>query len=126
MLAKVMNAPINLYFDVTPIGRILNRFSKDLNVLETQLLWPLGGFLAMAYQGLSVLIIATIVVKWILLLLPFLIYLVIKLYSRSISAFRETARIESTTKSPLLSFMGETFAGSSTIRAFKMQEDFVR
>ena len=82
MLAKVMNAPINLYFDVTPIGRILNRFSKDLNVLETQLLWPLGGFLAMAYQGLSVLIIATIVVKWILLLLPFLIYLVIKLYSR--------------------------------------------
>jgi len=29
MLSKVLNAPINLYFDVTPIGRILNRFSKD-------------------------------------------------------------------------------------------------
>jgi len=34
ILNKVMNAPINIYFDVTPIGRILNRFSKDLNVLE--------------------------------------------------------------------------------------------
>ena len=34
MLNKVLNAPINLYFDVTPIGRILNRFSKDLNVVE--------------------------------------------------------------------------------------------
>ena len=34
MLKKVLNAPINLYFDVTPIGRILNRFSKDLNVVE--------------------------------------------------------------------------------------------
>jgi ABC-type multidrug transport system fused ATPase/permease subunit len=34
ILHKVLNAPINLYFDVTPIGRILNRFSKDLNVLE--------------------------------------------------------------------------------------------
>lgn len=119
MLNKIMNAPINLYFDVTPIGRILNRFSKDLNVLETQIIWSFGGFLVMIYQGLSVLIIAAIVVKWILLLLPFLIYLVIKLYSRSISSFRETARIESTTKSPLLSFMGETFTGSSTIRAFK-------
>lgn len=35
MLVRVMNAPINLYFDVTPIGRILNRFSKDLSVMET-------------------------------------------------------------------------------------------
>ena len=31
MLAKVLNAPINLYFEVTPIGRILNKFSKDLS-----------------------------------------------------------------------------------------------
>jgi ABC-type multidrug transport system fused ATPase/permease subunit len=35
MIKKVMNAPINLYFDVTPVGRILNRFTKDLSVAET-------------------------------------------------------------------------------------------
>jgi ABC-type multidrug transport system fused ATPase/permease subunit len=35
MIEKVLNAPINLYFDITPIGRILNRFSKDLTVIET-------------------------------------------------------------------------------------------
>jgi ATP-binding cassette subfamily C (CFTR/MRP) protein 1 len=114
-----MNAPINLYFDVTPIGRILNRFSKDLNVLETQIQWSFSGFLAMIYQAVSVLIVAAIVVKWILLLLPLLIYLVIRLYMNSIASFRETARIESMTKSPLLSFMGETFNGASTIRAYK-------
>ena len=34
MLGKVLNAPINLYFDVTPIGRILNKFSKDLEVAD--------------------------------------------------------------------------------------------
>ncbi len=79
----------------------------------------------MIYQATSVVIIATIVVPWILLLLPGLIYIVIKLYNRSISSFRETARIESMTKSPLLSFMGETFAGSSTIRAFKREKDFI-
>ena len=84
MLHKVVNAPINLYFDVTPIGRILNRFSKDLSVIETQLLWPLGGFLAMIYQAAAVIIVATIVVKWVLVLLPFLIYLVVKLYKSSI------------------------------------------
>lgn len=80
----------------------------------------------MIYQALAVIIVAAIVVKWILLLLPFLIYLVIKLYQRSISCFRESARVESNTKSPLLSFMGETFAGSSTIRAFKREGDFVQ
>ena len=35
MVAKILNAPINLYFDTTPIGRILNRFSKDLQLIET-------------------------------------------------------------------------------------------
>ena len=34
MLTSVFEAPINLYFDVTPIGSILNRFSKDLNQIE--------------------------------------------------------------------------------------------
>ena len=72
----------------------------------------------MIYQAAAVIIVATIVVKWVLVLLPFLIYLVVKLYKRTIESIRETARVESNTKSPLLSFMGETFAGSSTIRAF--------
>ena len=30
MVERILNAPINLYFDTTPIGRILNRFTKDL------------------------------------------------------------------------------------------------
>ena len=30
MIARILNAPINLYFDTTPIGRIINRFTKDL------------------------------------------------------------------------------------------------
>jgi hypothetical protein len=34
MLEKVMDAPVNLYFETTPIGRIMNKFSRDLNALE--------------------------------------------------------------------------------------------
>ena len=49
MLAKVFNAPINLYFDVTPIGRILNKFSKDLSGIEREFSWEVGNFLAMIY-----------------------------------------------------------------------------
>ena len=68
---------------------------------------------------------AVIVVKWILVLLPVLFFISYKLYVNSIRAFRETTRIESLTKSPLLSFFSETFNGASTIRTFKKQEDFI-
>lgn len=43
MIKTVANAPVNLYFDVTPIGRILNKFSKDLSAIETSIAWMLGG-----------------------------------------------------------------------------------
>ena len=35
MITKVTNAPINKFYDVTPIGRVLNKFSGDLNGLST-------------------------------------------------------------------------------------------
>jgi hypothetical protein len=36
MLDRVMGAPINLYFDVTPIGQIQTRFGRDLGAVEGQ------------------------------------------------------------------------------------------
>jgi hypothetical protein len=49
MIDKVFNAPINHYFDVTPIGRILNKFSKDLTGIEREFAWEVGQFLACIY-----------------------------------------------------------------------------
>jgi len=118
MLSKVFNAPINLYFDITPIGRILNKFSKDLTGIEREFGWEVGNFLAVFYQAIAILIVAVIVVKWILILLPILAYICFRLYTNSILSFRETTRLESLTKSPLLSNFGETFIGTSTIRTF--------
>jgi ABC-type multidrug transport system fused ATPase/permease subunit len=41
-------------------------------------------------------------------------------------SIKETVRIQSTTKSPLLSYFGETMNGASTIRAFKRCDDFIQ
>ena len=48
MIFRVMHAPINTYFDVTPIGRILNKFSKDLNQVETLFGYAVGYLLTYA------------------------------------------------------------------------------
>lgn len=39
MVSSVLAAPINLFYDVTPIGRILNKFSKDLCSLDNCIMW---------------------------------------------------------------------------------------
>ena len=49
MITKVMNAPINTFFDVTPVGTIMNRFSKDLQVLDSSTAFIIGGIHVMAY-----------------------------------------------------------------------------
>ena len=49
-------------------------------------------------------------------------YIVVK---RAACAIRESVKLVSTTKSPLLSYLGESIAGSSTIRAYKRQQEFI-
>lgn len=35
MIQRVLKAPINLFYDITPVGIVMNRFSKDLQVLDS-------------------------------------------------------------------------------------------
>ncbi len=46
MINTVINAPVNLYFEKTPIGRIINKFSKDINILSVTFGMFLAGIVA--------------------------------------------------------------------------------
>ena len=69
MIKTVANAPVNIYFDVTPVGRILNKFSKDLRTIEMGLAFQLGFFNMVVWQMLQIFIVATIAVPYIALVL---------------------------------------------------------
>ena len=104
---------------------ILNRFSKDLNVLDLEAVFLVGTFYTNMYQLICTMGVAIIIVPWIALFFPIILLAVMKIYRYSISATKEVSRIESVTKSPLLSFLAETLSGSSTIRAYKKKEQFI-
>ena len=49
LIEKLFRAPINLFYDVTPIGVILNRFSKDICVIDREIFFDTGTFLTTFY-----------------------------------------------------------------------------
>ena len=114
------------YFDTTPLGRIINRFSKDVDVCDNILPGVIQNWLNILFQALAtVILIVTPIPYFILVLLPFgvLFYVVQRIF---IAASRQLKRLESISRSPIYSHFGETVQGASTIKAFGMEERFIR
>lgn len=125
MISKVLNAPINLFFDVTPTGTILNRFSKDLTVLDEQIFYKFHE-LNLVLGLLMTTILLVILANWLILLfLPFILFVCYSLFQKFVPAYRQCTRIESITKSPILNQLNESLSGNSTIRAFGKQSHFI-
>lgn len=125
MVSRVLQAPVNLYFDTTPIGRILNKFSKDLNQVESGFSYILGGIYAMTFTLMYSVVIGIIALPYIALLLPVIFLISYVIIARSKNGIKESVRLVSTTKSPLLSHLGETISGCPTLRAFDSTANFI-
>lgn len=123
-LDKLVKAPVHEYFDVVPSGRILNRFSKDLDAVDLLLVDFLFEFLETAWFIFCLLAVCAYSVPEMLIIffpMVFLFYKVRQMFSRS---SREMKRIESTSRSPVFSTFGETVTGLAHIRAYGEEEAF--
>jgi ATP-binding cassette, subfamily C (CFTR/MRP), member 1 len=121
---SILRAPSS-FFDTTPIGRILSRFSKDMYAIDVELTDHLDFFL---FSSLNIFLsIATIfyVTPWFGIIVPPLIFIYLKVlnYFREVS--RETKRLDSISRSPVYAQFSETLGGLSTIRAYGATERFV-
>ncbi|KAK8352970.1 hypothetical protein V6Z12_A05G127200 [Gossypium hirsutum] len=124
LLNKVINAPAQ-FFDQTPGGRILNRFSSDLYTIDDSLPFILNILLAnfVGLLGIAV-VLSYVQVFFLLLLFPFwYIYSKLQFFYRSTS--RELRRLDSVSRSPIYASFTETLDGSSTIRAFHSEDYFL-
>jgi ATP-binding cassette subfamily C (CFTR/MRP) protein 1 len=124
MLLRIMKSTMS-FFDTTPLGRILNRFAKDIDNVDTTI--PL--FVQMTiYQVLVVIgtLVAIIFAMpiFILVVIPvvMLFYFLQKFY---VATARQVKRMEAISRSPIYTHFSETITGSSTIRAFGRSESFI-
>ena len=121
ILAKIIRAPINLFFDITPTGLILNRFNNDMRCFEHVVHQLVGG----VYQGGHLVLVLYTLAKadiYILLLVPFMLAYQVYIYRFTIGSMREIHRILSVARTPIHQHYNEIMSGNSTIRAFKTQK----
>ncbi|XP_029980719.1 multidrug resistance-associated protein 4-like isoform X2 [Sphaeramia orbicularis] len=123
MFHAILRTPVH-FFDINPIGRILNRFSKDIGYLDSLLPWTFVDFIQVFLQVLGVIAVAAIIIPWILI--PIAPLLVVFLFLRRyfLQTSRDIKRLESTTRSPVFSHLSSSLQGLTTIRAFKVQQGF--
>uniref|UniRef100_A0A8C7VRJ0 Cystic fibrosis transmembrane conductance regulator n=2 Tax=Oncorhynchus mykiss TaxID=8022 RepID=A0A8C7VRJ0_ONCMY len=123
MFNSILRTPVR-FFDINPIGRVLNRFSKDIGQLDAALPWTFVDFIQIFLQIIGVIAVAASVIPWILIPLVPLVIVFLFLRRYFLQTSRDVKRLESTTRSPVFSHLSSSLQGLWTIRAFRAEERF--
>ncbi|KAG2246903.1 hypothetical protein Bca52824_086531 [Brassica carinata] len=121
----VFKAPM-LFFDSTPVGRILTRASSDMNILDFDIPSAFILVVVPAVELTAALIVMTYV-TWQVIIIALLALAATKVVQDYyLASARELIRINGTTKAPVMNYAAETSLGVVTIRAFGTVDRFFK
>jgi ATP-binding cassette subfamily C (CFTR/MRP) protein 1 len=119
MLWSVLRSPIS-FFDSTPVGRILNRFTRDQFSVDEGVPRILLQFTLTTFFSLvSFLIVIAVATPSFLVAIFPLAYLYLRVQRFYIRASLELKRLDSLSRSPIYALFSETLNGASTITAYR-------
>ena len=123
-MTRVLRAPMS-FFDTTPLGRITNRFSKDVDIMDNNLTDAMRMYCFTLAMITSVFILIIVYFHYFAIALGplFLMFLFSASYYRS--SAREIKRHESVLRSEVFARFSEAVSGTASIRAYGLQEFFV-
>ena len=120
----VLRAPLR-WLDTMPMGRILNRFTSDFNMIDSRISIDLAFMLHNAMQVLSVILAGLFISAWMIAFAAVLLLASLYYAVRYLAGAREVKRLESNAKSPIFEQFGSALTGIGTIRAFDKADVYV-
>lgn len=124
MVLAVLQAPV-LFFDTNPVGRVMNRFSKDISCLDELLPKAFLMSMQLVLLMLSGVLIPIVTNPWLLTVIAPLTLVVLYISRYYLKTSRDLKRLESSCRSPVFSHISETLNGLDTIRTRGKRSDFV-
>ncbi|KAF9292459.1 Multidrug resistance-associated protein 1 [Mortierella alpina] len=116
LLTRVLRMPMS-FFDATPMGRVLNRFSSDVSAVDSQLPELLPGFLSFSSTILGIMFVISYSTPLFLIAVPPLLLVFVLIQDYYVKTSGSLKRLLSVSKSPLYQHFSETLAGVSIIRS---------
>ena len=113
------------FFDSTPLGQIMNRFSKDIESVDQEIAPVAVGVVHCLASILTIVVLISVITPGFLIpgiFISILYFLIGKFY---INSSRDLKRLESVQRSPLYQQFGETLSGMTTIRAYGHERRFI-
>uniref|UniRef100_A0A4W2IQ42 Multidrug resistance-associated protein 4 n=1 Tax=Bos indicus x Bos taurus TaxID=30522 RepID=A0A4W2IQ42_BOBOX len=123
MLETILRSPV-LFFNRNPIGRILNRFFKDIGHMDDLLPLIFQDFIQTFLLVIGVVGVMVAAIPWTAIpVIPLgIIFFFLRRYFLETS--RDVKRLECTTRSPVFSHLASSLRGLWTIRAYKAEQKF--
>ncbi|PYH93177.1 P-loop containing nucleoside triphosphate hydrolase protein [Aspergillus ellipticus CBS 707.79] len=124
MAFAIFRSPMS-FFETTPSGRILNRFSSDVYRIDEVLARTFNMLFGNSAKALfTMIVIASSTPAFLLLVIP-LSYVYFSYQKYYLRTSRELKRLDSVTRSPIFAHFQESLGGISTIRAYSQEDRFV-
>ncbi|XP_051004550.1 ATP-binding cassette sub-family C member 6 [Acomys russatus] len=123
LLWDVARSPIG-FFERTPVGRLLNRFSKETDTVDVDIPDKLRSLLTYVFGLLEVGLAVTMATPLAIVAILPLMFLYAGFQSLYVATSCQLRRLESASYSSVCSHMAETFQGSMVVRAFRAQGPF--
>lgn len=124
-LQSVLEAKVPTFYDVTPMGQVINRFAQDLHNVDSILPDFFLQYLQHGFFVISAIIISCVSSPWIVLAYTPIVVLFVLLKRYFEKSSREIKRLEGVSRSPVFASFNETLSGMHTIRGYGRQGTFI-
>ncbi|KAL1304382.1 hypothetical protein AAFC00_003383 [Neodothiora populina] len=125
LMEAVMRAKLR-FFDSTPLGQLMNRFSKDIEAVDQEIAPVAVGVVHCMASIITIVILISVITPAFLIAGVFITIMYFLIGMFYINSSRDLKRLESVQRSPLYQQFGETLSGMTTIRAYGDERRFIR